>query len=50
MFNDVYAEEDTYGALWKIFHRKIAITERENAALQRNNLPLRFRPYMTEFR
>lgn len=42
--------EDTYAALWKIFHRKIAIKERENPGLQRNNLPLRFRPYMTEFR
>ena len=49
-FSDAYTEEDTYGALWKIFHCKIAIAERENVALQRNNLPLRFRPYMTEFR
>lgn len=43
------ATEDTYTALWKIFHRHITIGERENATLQRNNLPLRFRPYMTEF-
>ena len=50
VFSEAYTEEDTYGALWKIFHRKIAIAERENGALQRNNLPLRFRPYMTEFR
>ncbi len=50
LFSEIYTEEDTYGALWKIFHRKIAIAERENASLQRNNLPLRFRPYMTEFR
>ncbi len=49
-FFDVYTEEDTYGTLWKIFHRKIAVAERENVSLQRNNLPLRFRPYMTEFR
>ncbi len=49
MFSATYAEEDTYAALWKIFHRKIAIAERENPTLQRNNLPLRFRPYMTEF-
>ena len=49
-FSDAYTEEDTYSALWKIFHRKIAIAERENASLQRNNLPLRFRLYMTEFR
>lgn len=48
--SDSYRTEDSYEALWKIFHRRIAIAERENAALQRNNLPLRFRPYMTEFR
>ena len=50
MFASAYVKEDSYAALWKIFHRKIAIAERENPALQRNNLPLRFRPYMTEFR
>ncbi|MBQ8800544.1 MAG: TIGR03915 family putative DNA repair protein [Lachnospiraceae bacterium] len=49
-FSEVYKEEDSYVTLWKIFHRSIAISERENIALQRNNLPLRFRPYMTEFR
>lgn len=45
-----YRAEDNYGVLWKIFHQKIAIAERQNLKLQRNNLPLRFRPYMTEFR
>ncbi|MBP3617765.1 MAG: TIGR03915 family putative DNA repair protein [Lachnospiraceae bacterium] len=49
-FSEGYKGEDSYGALWKIFHQKIAIAERENLRLQRNNLPLRFRPYMTEFR
>lgn len=49
-FLRVFQKEDSFVALWKIFHRSIAITERENSALQRNNLPLRFRPYMTEFR
>ncbi len=48
--SDAYVQEDSYAALWRIFHRKIAIVERENPGLQRNNLPLRFRPYMTEFR
>lgn len=48
--SDAYVQEDSYAALWRIFHRKIAIAERENPGLQRNNLPLRFRPYMTEFR
>ncbi len=50
LFSEVYVKEDVYVTLWKIFHQKIAIAERENPALQRNNLPLRFRPYMTEFR
>lgn len=49
MLSERYVAEDTYTTLWKIFHRRIAIEERENRALQRNNLPLRFRPYMTEF-
>ena len=49
-FSATYVPEDSYVALWRIFHRKIAIVERENPGLQRNNLPLRFRPYMTEFR
>ena len=42
--------KDSFVDLWKVFHSRIAIAERENRALQRNNLPLRFRPYMTEFR
>lgn len=45
-----HVAEDSYAVLWRIFHRSIAIAERENPKLQRNNLPLRFRPYMTEFR
>lgn len=43
------AAEDGFADLWRIFHRYIAIGERENPRLQRGNLPLRFRPYMTEF-
>jgi len=50
LFSDTYIAEDTYAALWRIFHREIAIAERVNPGLQRNNLPHRFRPYMTEFR
>lgn len=48
--SESYVAEDSYAVLWRIFHRSIAIAERENPKLQRNNLPLRFRPYMTEFR
>ena len=36
-------------ALWKRFHETIAIEGRLNPQLQRNNLPLHFRPEMTEF-
>ena len=43
------AEEDSYEALWKIFFETEAIRERNNPACQQNHLPLRFRPYMTEF-
>lgn len=44
------APGDSYVNLWRIFHERTAAAERENPALQRNNLPFRFRPYMTEFR
>lgn len=40
---------DQYKDLWKIFFENIAIKERTNLKLQRNNLPLRFRKDMTEF-
>ena len=36
-------------ALWKRFHETIAIEGRVNPALQRSMLPLRHRPFMTEF-
>lgn len=42
--------EDSFVKLWQVFHSRLSIAERENLLLQRNNLPLRFRPYMTEFR
>jgi len=43
------SEEEEYQQLWKAFYHSICIKERENYELQRNNLPLRFRGYMTEF-
>ncbi|MBR3641486.1 MAG: TIGR03915 family putative DNA repair protein [Oscillibacter sp.] len=43
------ANEAAYRALWKRFYETIAIRERENPKLQRSNLPLRYRKYMTEF-
>lgn len=42
-------EEGMCQELFRHFCHKIAIEARNNAALQRGMLPLRFRPYMTEF-
>lgn len=41
--------DDEYENLWKILFETIAIKERINPKLQRNNLPIRFRKDMTEF-
>lgn len=41
---------EDYEDLWKIFYDAVAIKERVNPVCQRNHLPLRFRPYMTEFK
>ena len=46
---EVSAYEDQYRDLWITFFDHIAIKERVNPKLQRNNLPLRFRGDMTEF-
>lgn len=48
-YNNLYSEHDEYKDLWKIFFENIAIKERINPKLQRNNLPIRFRKDMTEF-
>ena len=42
-------KEKEYQELFQYFCYKIAIEERRNEGLQKNMLPLRFRPYMTEF-
>ncbi len=42
-------DEKCYASLWKAFHSSISIDQRANYRCQRNMLPLRFRPYMTEF-
>lgn len=47
---DISEIESKYRELWKNFFDTIAITEREDKKLQRNNLPIRFREYMTEFK
>lgn len=45
----VTEEEAFYAGLFRHFCSSIAIEERKNLKLQRNMLPLRFRPFMTEF-
>lgn len=42
-------EKEEYVDLWKVFFESISIKERENPALQRNNMPLHYRKYVTEF-
>ena len=42
-------DQKEFEKLWKTFHSSIAIGERTNYVCQRGHLPLRFRPYMTEF-
>lgn len=44
-----HTDEETFEQLWKTFHKSVSIQERENKRCQLNMLPLRFRPYMTEF-
>ncbi len=43
------SDQEQFENLWRTFHDHIAIAERINPVCQRNHLPLRFRPYMTEF-
>lgn len=42
-------DEAEYQELWKTFFEAVAIMERKNPSCQRTHLPLRFRPFMTEF-
>ena len=42
-------DQEEFEQLWKVFHKSIAIEKRTNYVCQRGHLPLRFRPYMTEF-
>jgi len=48
--DEISGIDDEYSNLWKSFFKSIAIKERTNPKLQRNNLPLRYRSYMTEFK
>lgn len=49
MIQNARSDQEEYEQLWRAFYSSISIVERENYELQRNNLPLRFRAYMTEF-
>lgn len=42
-------DEEIYQNLWRTFFDAVAVQERKNDKCQRNHLPLRFRPSMTEF-
>lgn len=42
-------DEAEFESLWRAFHQSISIAQRENYKCQITHLPLRFRPYMTEF-
>lgn len=44
-----YGAEAQYEELFRLFVETIAIKERENPDLQKNNLPLRYRQYMIDF-
>jgi len=41
-------DEKLYADMWRTFHRTIAIKERENPNLQRQNMPKRYWKYLTE--
>ena len=42
-------KEEMFEQLWRTFYQMVAIKERENKRCQQNHLPLRYRPYMTEW-
>lgn len=48
--NNVSEAQKEYEKLWKGFVKSISIKERENLGLQRQNLPLRYRRDIVEFR
>lgn len=50
LFNELSEQEEKFQILWKTFFESIAIEERKNRNLQRNNLPIRFRSNMLEFK
>lgn len=45
----IWKKQDTISDLWKVFFEHIEVKERQNKALQRNLMPLKYREHMTEF-
>lgn len=43
-------EETFFQQLWQRYHQNISITERENKKLQRQNIPLKYQHWLTEFK
>lgn len=48
-FDELLNLDEKYVDLWKVFFETIAVEERKNSNLQRNNLAIRYRKHMTEF-
>lgn len=42
-------KDEVYASLWKEFCQSISVSERENPRAQRQNLPHKYRKYLTEF-
>lgn len=49
-FLSLEENDEEYSILWRTFFDSISIKERRNLKLQRNNLPLRYRSNMDEFK
>ena len=47
--DEMTEHQEEYVDLWKTFFQNIAITERKNEKLQKNNMPLHYRKYVTEW-
>lgn len=44
------ADDQLYGRLWKEYYNSMSIAERRNPTLRRRNMPVRYWPFMTEFK
>ena len=46
---DAVLDHQDYEAMWRLYLSRLTIPERRNLFLQRGNLPLKYRTFMTEF-